>query len=673
MVATLLAVPTVSAQAATPPPTEFFGTWYDGLSPTRAQAAADLDRIHAAGIGTIRQYVFWDRIETSPGTFDWSRTDALFDDLSARGMRILPTLLYTPAFYSSRPEGSTYRAQFRPSDPQTMARFAAVIVKRYGAGGSYWCPIVALQPLCRTPYLPVQTWEVWNEPDYTSWWGGKPDPAEYAPLLKAVAASIRSADPTALVELASLTNAGGSKDNGYLESLYALGARDDFDVLSLNPYAPSVGGMMAYLRGQRAVATRYGDADKPIRITEYGWATGGRSSVNVTTENCQAALLHAATSKLVAVRDELNLQAVTQFRWQDAAQDTTAWPDHAGVLRSDSTDKPAHAALAAGVAGQPAPPGLTLTEACPADQRSTDGTLQALTTAVAGTGTGTLKSSPRGIPCGTDCSAQFLPQTPVTLTAAPAAGSYVRAWGDPSCTGTSCVVTMDQARFVAVTVDADRSAPTVRAAGLPAFTLASSVRFGWSATDEGSGVADYAVRYRRASYDGAFGSPVHPASWQGLTSTSLSVSVPRGETYCLSVQARDHVGNLSSWSAERCTAAALDDRTLATSTSGWIWGTGSGYYAATITSTTRSGGVLTRTGLQSRRLSLVASRCPGCGAVGAYWNGTLIRMIVLNSTTTAHQQLFTITDFGTVKAGTLVIKTLKTGSTRIDGLASSRA
>jgi len=69
----------------------------------------------------------------------------------------------------------------------------------------------------------------------------------------------------------------------------------------------------------------------------------------------------------------------------------------------------------------------------------------------------------------------------------------------------------------------------------------------------------------------------------------------------------------------------------------------------------------------------VASRCPGCGTVGAYWNGTLIRTIVLNSTTTAHQQLFTITDFGTVKAGTLVSKTLKTGSTRIDGLASSRA
>ncbi len=69
----------------------------------------------------------------------------------------------------------------------------------------------------------------------------------------------------------------------------------------------------------------------------------------------------------------------------------------------------------------------------------------------------------------------------------------------------------------------------------------------------------------------------------------------------------------------------------------------------------------------------MASRCPGCGTVGAYWNGTLIRTIVLTSTTTAHQQLVTITDFGTVKAGTLVIKTLKTGSTRIDGLASSRA
>jgi len=70
---------------------------------------------------------------------------------------------------------------------------------------------------------------------------------------------------------------------------------------------------------------------------------------------------------------------------------------------------------------------------------------------------------------------------------------------------------------------------------------------------------------------------------------------------------------------------------------------------------------------------LVATRCPGCGTVGIYWSGILIRRISLNSTTTAPKQLFGITDFGAVKTGTLTIRTLTAGTTRVNGLATSRS
>lgn len=153
-------------QAAGNPTDPFFGTWSDGLSMTPAESQATLDKQQSAGVGLIRQYIWWNRMETSPGVYDWRRMDQLVTDASARGIQILPTLLYTPDFYSSKPQGSTSTSQFPPANPQNLADFATAMVKRYGPGGSFWCkpsPIPTLPPDCRTPNLPIHYWEIWNE------------------------------------------------------------------------------------------------------------------------------------------------------------------------------------------------------------------------------------------------------------------------------------------------------------------------------------------------------------------------------------------------------------------------------------------------------------------------------------------------------------------------------
>jgi List-Bact-rpt repeat protein len=65
-----------------------------------------------------------------------------------------------------------------------------------------------------------------------------------------------------------------------------------------------------------------------------------------------------------------------------------------------------------------------------------------LTVVRAGSGSGTVTSSPPGINCGTDCSEAYASGTPVTLTAAAAAGSAFTGWAG-ACTGTgACSVTM---------------------------------------------------------------------------------------------------------------------------------------------------------------------------------------------------------------------------------------
>jgi len=71
-----------------------------------------------------------------------------------------------------------------------------------------------------------------------------------------------------------------------------------------------------------------------------------------------------------------------------------------------------------------------------------------LSVSSAGTGTGTITSTPAGINCGTDCLQSFAPGTSVTLTATPANSSTFTGWGG-ACSGTgTCTVTMSQARNV---------------------------------------------------------------------------------------------------------------------------------------------------------------------------------------------------------------------------------
>ena len=69
----------------------------------------------------------------------------------------------------------------------------------------------------------------------------------------------------------------------------------------------------------------------------------------------------------------------------------------------------------------------------------------------AGSGTGTVTSSPGGINCGTDCSEPYASGTSVTLTATPVSGSTFAGWSG-GCSGTgSCMIAMTSAQTVTAT------------------------------------------------------------------------------------------------------------------------------------------------------------------------------------------------------------------------------
>jgi hypothetical protein len=85
-----------------------------------------------------------------------------------------------------------------------------------------------------------------------------------------------------------------------------------------------------------------------------------------------------------------------------------------------------------------------------------------LTVTKAGTGAGTVTSSPGGISCGSTCSASLGCNTTVTLSASADTGSTFAGWSGEGCSGTgTCQVTMDQARNVTATFTGGCTAVTL--------------------------------------------------------------------------------------------------------------------------------------------------------------------------------------------------------------------
>jgi hypothetical protein len=134
-----------------------------------------------------------------------------------------------------------------------------------------------------------------------------------------------------------------------------------------------------------------------------------------------------------------------------------------------------------------------------------------LTVTEAGTGTGTVTSSPAGINCPGTCSASFNSGTSVTLTETPGGNSTFSAWSG-ACSGSSgtCSVTVSSATSVTATFSAPQSQTTTFTTSAPAsaaynstFNVAASASSGltvaFSASgvcgvaDHGNGTATYAM------------------------------------------------------------------------------------------------------------------------------------------------------------------------------------
>lgn len=92
---------------------------------------------------------------------------------------------------------------------------------------------------------------------------------------------------------------------------------------------------------------------------------------------------------------------------------------------------------------------------------------------IAGTGAGTVTSSPAGIACRGDCTEDYAHGTVVELTARPAPGSVFDGWTG-ACSGPTCSIEMTAARRAVATFTLTRHAVRVTVGGTGAGTVTSS-------------------------------------------------------------------------------------------------------------------------------------------------------------------------------------------------------
>ena len=227
-----------------------------------------------------------------------------------RGIGVLPVVEQTPDWAAAHPGDLTSPAR----DPATVQAFVEALVARYGPRGSLWAERPEL------PRLPIRAWQIWNEPNLPGVWSERPYAPSYVATLRAAAAGVRRADPSATVVLAGVVNRSWIA----LRQLYKAGAQGLFDVVALHPYTREPRNVLRLVRLARREMRKHGDAELPIWITELSWpAARSRSAkgklnrrfgIEVTTAG-QSSRLREALALLAAARKELRIGAVSWYTW----------------------------------------------------------------------------------------------------------------------------------------------------------------------------------------------------------------------------------------------------------------------------------------------------------------------------------------------------------------------
>ncbi len=292
--------------------------------------------VRLMGASTIIEYFPWAYMEPRQGRYNWDHADQVIDHARRQGLKVVARIDYVPDW--ARPAQSSTR--LLPDDRfEDYARFVGAFAERYRGR--------------------VEALVIWNEPNVSFEWGGRPpDAVAYTRLLAGAYQAAKAADPSVQVwagalapTLASSDEEGAVSDLAFLAAMYDAGAAPYFDGLTMHAYGwnfaaddPPDPAVVNFRRVEllRAIMVRHGDGHKPAPITEAGWNDHPRWTKAVRP-----------SQRIVATVDALDLArgwewapfvAVWAFRFPWANH---SFIDNWALVDPDFTPRPLYTALAA--------------------------------------------------------------------------------------------------------------------------------------------------------------------------------------------------------------------------------------------------------------------------------------------------------------------------------------
>jgi polysaccharide biosynthesis protein PslG len=336
--------PAAASPPAKPPPSSReFGVSVNRLFNDRAftqkQIDAQLQALRRTGVSIARSDALWELTEVQPPIggvhrYDWGFDDTVAGSLAAEGLRWLPIIDYSAGWAESIP-GVGHSP---PVWASAYAAYAAAFAARYGRGGSFWSTHPGLAP------LPVDTYEIWNEPDSTRFWSPTPNPTRYAELYLRARNAIVDVDSSARVIVGGLTNIVG-----FLPVM--LAARPDLrghiDGVAIHPYGPNPQAVLARVRAAQGVLRSLDLGAVPLYVTEFGWATHPAGARYWLPEPLRALFISRTVAELGHV--DCTLAAIVLYTWVTPERNPAQREDWFGIHPPSGQTSLDAAAFASGV------------------------------------------------------------------------------------------------------------------------------------------------------------------------------------------------------------------------------------------------------------------------------------------------------------------------------------
>jgi hypothetical protein len=324
---------------------------FGGMAPQGPTSERDYALMESSGVGSVRLPMYWAGIQSETPLVSEPDFDGFDHDVklaAEHDIRIMPFLWGSPDWAAARPTNMPISSSWQRWGWATFLRDA---VDRYGPYGSFWFEHPAL------PYLPIRSWEVWNEQNIVTF-SSSTDPTSYAKLLRDSGRVLHEMDPGAKVLVGGLFGRPlqippNTASGDFLARLYKAGnVKPFFDGVALHPYVADAGAMRAQIRNLRRIMEAHRDARTPLYLTEIGWGSDSYESRWERGPEGQARELNEAMSMLVVNRRGWNIGGVWWFSWADL-NDSCQFCDSAGLLTIDREAKPSWYLFNAWTGGDP--------------------------------------------------------------------------------------------------------------------------------------------------------------------------------------------------------------------------------------------------------------------------------------------------------------------------------